>query len=79
MNLYLQFPILRPCNVEPTLKPTWRLPPRFSPLLKGYFHSPFPKAFTSRLLSAHPKTVYSSLSLHLAVIDVETYYNGFGG
>ena len=57
-------PIPLPCNagnVGSYLQPI----SVFSPLLKGYFHNPFTKTCTRRLLSGHLKIMYSSLSLHL--------------
>ena len=56
-------PIPLPCNagnVEAYLHP----PDAFSPLLEGYFHNPFMKTSTCRLLSGHLRIMYSSLSLH---------------
>lgn len=56
-------PIPLPCNagnVEAYLHP----PDAFSPLLEGYFHNPFTKTSTCRLLSGHLRIMYSSLSLH---------------
>lgn len=35
----------------------------FNPKLKGYFHTPFTKVFTSHFLSVHQECMYSSSSM----------------
>ncbi len=35
----------------------------FNPKLKGYFHTPFTKVFTSHFLSVHLECMYSSSSM----------------